>query len=207
MLLQMLAAKRNGNLRSGRPHVLSLSLACVLGLALGLPGCGGGGVSIDTPLGPIPVVEPTRTTVLEETFEGLNPFDPTLGNVGVVSITIGDAADIDVTVDWTFPANDLDLFFYQGECALPELPSAACPELATAETLAKPETLSVSNLAAGTHTLIIVNLGTTPESGVIVIGATRSTSSAAVRSSNPEKDSLEVVQVSGFGLARALQDK
>ena len=145
-------------------------LALLTALVMVLPGCGGG-VSIDTPLGPIPIVEPTTTEVLTETFEGLNPFDPSR-NVFVVKITFDRAADVDITVDWTFPMNDLDLFFYRGECALAELPSAACPELATAETLAKPETLSLSNLAAGSYTFTIINFGTTPESGVIVISLT-----------------------------------
>jgi len=74
---------------------------------------------------------------------------------------------IGVTVDWTFATNDIDVYLARGTatCSLDQFNSHQCTWLGSAEsTTAKPERLSVPNLAAGPYTLYVVNWGNTQES-------------------------------------------
>ena len=74
---------------------------------------------------------------------------------------------IGVTVDWTFATNDIDVYLARGTttCSLEQFNSRQCTWLGSAEsTTAKPERLSVPNLAAGPYTLYVVNWGNTQES-------------------------------------------
>lgn len=132
----------------------------VLGLALALvlPACGGGGGGSPTgpPTGPPP------PEVIEEAslaFGVVTNSQPTLGiGGGVYQFSAG--GRVDISVDWTSPSNDVDVYFYRGTCAPLDGFNDRCEILGKADsTNSKPERLSVPNVAAGTYTMLIYNYG------------------------------------------------
>ena len=67
---------------------------------------------------------------------------------------------VGVLMDWTLPANDIDIYLGRGTapCSLEQINSVQCPWVGSAESkTAKPERLSVPNLAAGPYILYIAN--------------------------------------------------
>jgi hypothetical protein len=135
-----------------------LALACAI---LVMPACGGGS---DTPNTPTPVTTPPppppAPTVVRQ---GAGPIPAE--TVGFVDFTTTLPGRLDVTVDWTFATNDVDIFIVRGSCTDDQLRNDTCPFLAmaTSET-AKPERLSVPNAAAGLYTLYVANFGSSDES-------------------------------------------
>jgi len=135
-------------------------ILCVVGsVALLLADCGGSNSST----GPSPTPAPTPVTnvifsggeAIASKFILYYPFTTTAtGTIGVL-------------VDWTFATNDVDIYLARGTvpCSLEQFNNRQCTWLGSAEsTTAKPERLSVPNLAAGPYTLYIVNFGNTQES-------------------------------------------
>jgi hypothetical protein len=138
-------------------------------------GCGGDSGSGPSPT-PTPV--PVRNVIVEDTFTGLQPFDPT-EEVALLAFVTGQTGTLDVTVDWTFDSNDIDFGLVRG--TLEEALSPACEEdtpdcpleiVMTAATLTKPEVMTVPNLPAGNYIVVVVNFGETEDSGVVVVGLT-----------------------------------
>jgi len=72
--------------------------------------------------------------------------------------------ELRVTVDWTSPGNNLDVFLARGACDPDQLDAGVCIVMGTAESpTAKPETIVVPDAVQGLFTLFVVNLGATTE--------------------------------------------
>jgi hypothetical protein len=73
---------------------------------------------------------------------------------------------LDVTVNWTFSTNNVDVYVTRGACTVDGLNAGTCTLAVSSEsTTAKPERLLVTGLAAGTYTLLIGNRGPEVDSG------------------------------------------
>ena len=68
---------------------------------------------------------------------------------------------VDVNVDWTTAANDVQVYATEGSCAsLANLQSGGCDVIALSESpTAKPETITFSALKGTTYTVFALNLG------------------------------------------------
>jgi hypothetical protein len=81
--------------------------------------------------------------------------------------TTAKAGTVEVTVDWTFASNDIDVFVAKGNepCTLASFNDRSCGFIGKAEsTSAKPETVTIPNVAAGQYTLYVANFGSTNDS-------------------------------------------
>jgi hypothetical protein len=137
-----------------------LRLFAVLGLSFGLGACGNDGptnpISTTTPPPPTP-----RPPVVLDRGEGQLPAF----NVLVRPLATAETGAFDVTVDWTFASNDVDVAIARGACSFEQLISAECTLLGmTTSVTTKPERLRVANQPAGTYTLLIANFGPDDES-------------------------------------------
>jgi len=155
------------------------ALLGVTALCLSLQACGG---SSNPVTGPSPVPTPTPAPVERVVSQG----GDTLKNdeAGYFKFTLDTAGKLDITVDWTVPANDLDVFLVKGFCTEDQITSQTCSFLATAtSTTAKPEKITVSSVVAGDYTVYIANLGPGNESlswrVVLTTGGVASASNAS----------------------------
>jgi hypothetical protein len=143
-----------------------------------LVGCGGGGSS------PSPVTTttapPTRSLVVQGQWT-LTDSDTAIRNIGIpdiagVPFTLGAAGTVDVTVDWTFRSNDIDIAILPGSCNSVQLVQLLCgttPIVQSISVTAKPETLT-RQLSAGNYTLVVAsNVGNSAESGTFAVFVTR----------------------------------
>jgi len=152
------------------------SLLCVVaGALLLVAACGG---DSPTPTAPTPTPAPTPAPIPVPPPPSPPPTPVTSvigeGNSSLPSSTLlyvpfntTATGTIGVTVDWTFSTNDVDIFLVRGTnpCTIEQFNSNQCPFLAfSASVSAKPERLSVPNLAAGPYTVYIANFGATQES-------------------------------------------
>ena len=63
-------------------------------------------------------------------------------------------------VDWTFAANDLDVYVTPATCSFEQLIADQCSVLGFSESVtAKPERVRITNLAAGNYILWVANAG------------------------------------------------
>ena len=145
------------------------ALASGLALVMGLTACGGGSSSSpsSTPASNPPPA-PVRSVVGNFTFS--------LGPIGLgqpVEVTVTGTGTVDATVQWTFAANDVDLFLTDRNCnATQYLNLASCNILARADSFtSKPEVIRQS-LASGVYRLWVYNDGPGSESGTLVVGFT-----------------------------------
>lgn len=126
-------------------------------------GCGGGS---NTPTAvPTPAPTPTPAPVTRVISQGSG----SLGRLTVspVLFTTTAAGTVNISVDWTFASNDVDIFLARGSepCTLQTFNNRTCGFVATEESVTmKPEKLTVQGLAAGSYTLYILNAGNTDES-------------------------------------------
>ena len=128
-----------------------------LALATSLAACGGDSPS--APTAPPTAPPPQRTLVAQGSRSDIPPFAE--GNlVFFVLVQTTATGTLEATVDWTFASNQVGLAWASGNCF--ENPS--CIPLFQDASLNKPKTLSAPNVAAGTYTLVVANLGTTNES-------------------------------------------
>jgi hypothetical protein len=128
-------------------------------LAAALPGCGGGG-SVTAPPVASPSPVPVTTVVLEGTLDGLPANRVAWGNFQTAW-----SGRLEVIVDWTSSANNVDVFLTFGLCNPDQLLAATCTVVGTAESpTAKPERITVEGAANGLFTLFVVNLGPGTES-------------------------------------------
>lgn len=153
-------------------------IVAVLALVMGLAACGGGGSPSAPSATPVPAT--TRTLVGSAQFQ-LADSDSSIRTLGfpdafVQPFTTAGAGTVDVSVDWTFRTNDLDVGIFRGTCNGTQLLAGQCgttPLVQSLSTTAKPETLSI-RLDAGAYTLVIAsNVGNTQESGNFQIYLTR----------------------------------
>jgi hypothetical protein len=150
-------------------------------LMAGLFGCGGGGGgTVSAPSAPAAPPAPTRTLVGQGTFT-LADASSSIRAIGIpdvagVPFQIGASGTVDISVDWTFRSNDVDVAILRGNCNSNQVIAGQCGTQAVVQSLsttAKPETLNV-RLDAGNYTLAILsNVGDSAESGTFAIFVTR----------------------------------
>jgi hypothetical protein len=149
-------------------------------LMAGLIGCGGGGGgSVSAPSAPATPAT-TRSLVGQGTFT-LADANTSIRAIGIpdvagVPFQLGAAGTVDISVDWTFGGNDIDVAILRGNCNSNQVIAGQCGTQAVVQSLsttAKPETLNV-RLDAGNYTLAILsNVGDGAESGTFSIFVTR----------------------------------
>jgi hypothetical protein len=155
------------------------AVGCALVWIAALVGCGGGGSS-PSPVTTTTAPAPTRSLVVQGQWQ-LTDSDTAIRNIGIpdiagVPFTLSSAGTVDVTVDWTFRTNDIDIAILPGSCNSVQLVQLQCGTTAIVQSLsttAKPETLS-RQLAAGSYTLVVAsNVGNSAESGTFAVFVTR----------------------------------
>lgn len=152
--------------RSGRIGA-ALGRMGALALVTGLTACGGGGSTGSTPVVTNPPA-PVRSVIGNFTFS-LGP----LGLAQPVEVTVSGSGTVDATVQWTFPANDVDLFLTDRNCNATSIFNLGnCNILARADSFTnKPEVIRVT-ASTGVYRLYVYNDGPGSESGTLVVGFT-----------------------------------
>jgi hypothetical protein len=149
-------------------------LAGAFALMIGLPACGGGSTGPNPPPTPTPAPAPTTSVVFQTTLS-LGAEDGGFGDFSIPNNGL-----VRVTVDWTFPTNDLVYFVFSGTTcndfvAFFENGAApGCTLLAQHVALGvKPAVVTFSVTAGQNARILIVNLGERAESGVVQVTLTR----------------------------------
>ena len=142
-----------------------------LALAAGVPACGGDE-------GTTPSTVPTRTQIGGGTFVVLGTEEANrLGfnaDVAAGPFAVANGGTMEITADWTSPANNIDLFLYLGSCSSEQARNGQCAIAnRTTSTTAKPERLSVIGVPAGNYSIGFANFGLTSESGTFEVHLTR----------------------------------
>ena len=152
--------------RSGR----AVSALGALTLVIGLTACGG-----DSGSGP---TTPPVTTPPPPVRQVIGNFTFSLGAVEMtrpVEVTVSGSGTgtVDATVQWTFAANDVDLFLTDRNCGATSIFNLGnCNILARADSFTiKPEVIS-TRLGAGVYRLYVYNDGPGGESGTLIVGFT-----------------------------------
>lgn len=161
-----------------------LTLAAGLALALILGACG----SADTPgctanpaapeCQPSPSPSPTpRPPVILDSGDGQLPAF----FVYMRDVATTESGTFDITVDWTFPTNDVDVALIRGRCSFEELIADQCVFIdMTTSVTRKPERLRIANQPAGQYTVLLANFGPEDESVAYQVVFTPGTSAASV---------------------------
>ena len=134
-------------------------------LALGLSallvsGCGGGG-SLLPRVGTVTLFEHRAQ------FVGLPRF-----GVYVTDFTVPASGTLFISVDWTSPADDVDLVLSNPACDATALSVGLCKVLATEASNVKPAQLLMGTTAT-TYRLFVINRGPGAESGTITATVTQ----------------------------------
>ncbi len=158
-----------------KPRFHSLPEACAALLLAGLAACGSNPVAPPTPP-PTTLPPPVTRVIHNDTFAVGSKF------VYPDTFSTSTTGSLEVTVDWTFTSNDVDIFVARGvePCTLATFNDRSCGFVATEEsTTMKPEKLTISNLAAGTYTLYVANFGSSNESVACHITLTSASAASA----------------------------
>ena len=92
------------------------------------------------------------------------------GSIGVltaagIAFTTTTSGRLDVTVDWTFASNDVDVYLVRGACTFEQFVNLQCNIVSFSEsTTAKPERITFSGAPADNYVLVIANFGPADES-------------------------------------------
>ena len=148
--------------------------------AAALPGCGSSTTPTPTAT-PVPTPPPIVETIVAS-------GSGTIPNriLAFIPFTTSAAGRINVTVDWTFATNDVDVYLVRGACTFEQFVANQCTLVTFSEsTTAKPERLTASGAAAGNYLLLIGNAGPADESVAFQVvlttgGATSAGSASAV---------------------------
>jgi hypothetical protein len=152
-----------------------------------LPGCGSKGGCSSNPTGPgcqtsptppPPPVQPPPVVVVQ----GSGSLGKRL--LALIPFSTSTVGKIDVTVDWTFATDDVDVYLARGACSFDQFIASQCNVMSFSEsTTAKPEKLSVPGAAAGSYVLLIGNLGPADESVAyqVVLSPSAGAGSASTR--------------------------
>jgi hypothetical protein len=90
-----------------------------------------------------------------------------------IPFTTSAAGTIDITVDWTIPADGIHVFLSANECSLDEVNNGTCRFLTESPpSSVKPRVLTLTGAAAGAYTLYIGNRGPAEESVSWQVGLT-----------------------------------
>lgn len=147
----------------------AVAIGAMVGSLLAFGGCGGSNSPTAVPAVTIPpapastvLAEGSRSNLGANILLGLDPF------------TTNANGTLDVTVDWTFVTNNVQIYLADGPCSVEQFNSYDCAIAGRSESLtAKPERLQLTNLRAGTYSLLIDNRGPTVESVSFQIVFTR----------------------------------
>ena len=147
-------------MRSAR--TLSRSVrSIVLMAAVLLPGCSSDSNPPVTSTPPPPTTLPPTTQTVVQSGSGSLP----VLNLALIPFSISSTGRLDVTVDWTFASNDVDVYLVRGACTFDQFINLGCNIIAFSESgTAKPERVSSSGATAGSYFVAIGNLGPTDES-------------------------------------------
>jgi hypothetical protein len=152
------------------------ALMAGLVLAVMLGGCGGD----PPPPPPPPPATPTPPPPPSVVTSGQGPLE--FDALVRVPFDTTRAGSIDVTVNWTDPANSLLVIVTNGACSFDQLLADQCPRISTSFISApKPRTISLASRPAGPYTLFIGNLGPGDESisYQVVLSPTAASTAAA----------------------------
>jgi hypothetical protein len=142
-------------------------LVVTMSALAGLWACGGGGGSTGPTLvaTPAPTPSPTPPVVLLQVpFTVRDGFSVLYG-----ALPVSGPGVLEVTVDWTAAANDLDIVLARGTCTVAMYQADTCEFVAFADSATtKPERLRV-NVTTGMYTPIIESYGPGDESGTILV--------------------------------------
>jgi hypothetical protein len=87
-------------------------------------------------------------------------FSLRAGFVSFANFSTTSVGTLEATVDWTFPANDLDVYLTPGSCTFTQLTANQCTMVVFSESVtAKPERVRATNVAAGSYIIWISNAG------------------------------------------------
>ncbi len=126
-----------------------------------LVACGG-----SSPTTPSVTATPTPAPVTDVLLQGSLTTMDVLVLYTVGSFTTTATGRLEVTVDWTFATNNVDVYVSRGTCTLDQVNQRTCPFATVSESpTAKPEKLVVSSLEPGTYTLMVGNRGPAAEAG------------------------------------------
>ena len=146
----------------------AVAIGAMVGSLLTFGGCGGSNSptavpAVTTPPAPV-------STVLAQGSRSNLGVNMLLG----LDFTTNANGMLDVTVDWTFVTNNVQIYLADGSCSIEQFNSYDCAIAGRSESLtAKPERLQLTNLRAGTYSLLIYNGGPTVESVSFQIVFTR----------------------------------
>jgi len=161
---------------------LMLGVGLVVVMTLGACGNKDNGCSTNPtgpgcPPPPTTVPAQTRNVIKTGSCEGIDPdvlcfFDP---------FTTNQKGDMDVTVDWTFPEDNIQVMVSSGTCTIDQINGSACTFITSslASTTPKPRILTVRAVAAGTYQLYVGNRGPKTETVSVQIGLTTPGSASA----------------------------
>ena len=169
----------------------TLKLTAGLALAVMLGACGGGGPAGPESLPPTPPPPTPRPPFTLDRGEGSLPALVALFR----SVVTTETGALDVFVDWTFAANDIDVFLARGTCSFEQFRNDQCSFAASATSASsKPERLRLDNQPAGTYTVIVANFGPGDESisyhVMLAPGASAASASAARGASASRMDKV-----------------
>ena len=102
------------------------------------------------------------------------------------SFTTGQKGDLDVTVDWTYAEDRIQVMVSSGSCSLDQINSSQCNFITSslAATTPKPRVLIVKGVAAGSYTLYVGNRGPQTESISVQVGLTTPGSATSAMSTS-----------------------
>jgi hypothetical protein len=136
-------------------------------------GCGSDKITPPPP--PTPPPTPPPPIVVSDGSGPLNVLTAV-----VRPFTTTQAGRLDVTVEWTYAANDVDVYLFRGGCTFEQFIAMQCQVVTFSESsTAKPERLTTSGAAAGSYVLVIANYGPGDESVAYQVVLTPGASAAA----------------------------
>jgi hypothetical protein len=160
---------------NGLPKALTVSAGLALALALGACDGDSGGCSSNPTA---PECRPTQTPPPPPVRNVISTG--TCQDVGVDVLcffppfTTSQRGDLDVTADWTFPEDVIQILISNGTCTLDQINASQCSMLSSSTTsnTPKPRILTVRGVAAGTYQVYVGNRGPRTESISMQVGLT-----------------------------------
>ena len=156
----------------------TLALAAGLAFALALGGCDGkDNGCTSNPTGP-GCSTTTTTTLPAQTRTIIGTGSCTDVGVNVLCFfdpfTTTQRGDLDVTVDWTFPEDVIQVLVSKGSCTLDQINASQCTFISSNQESAtpKPRVVTIKGVAAGTYQLYVGNRGPKTESFSAQVGLT-----------------------------------
>lgn len=159
-----------------------LTLGLGLGIVLALGSCGSDGPNCAANPTAAGCTPPTTTLPTPRPPFVLDSGSGTLEFLTALfrPLATTETGSLEVTVDWTFAANDVDVFIARGNCSFDQFVNEQCTIGAAAtSTTTKPERARLANQPAGTYTVVVANFGPGDESIAYQVVFTPGTSSSS----------------------------